>query len=109
MSSSRVSKHKTRKLLGEQVDISGDPIDTDDDYYSQSKLATPRLSGPAGSRRRSDDSNGDEGHRDMSPERYRLTRQILVSQAKTYIDFERLAHALAALEEWREAVNEMPE
>lgn len=73
---SMLSKSKTEKLLGRSVDIS----QAGDESY---------------------DVNGENRRMDDDDHMYQQ-RQLLLKQAASFLDFERLFAALDAIEEWRE-------
>ena len=93
---STVSLGKTSDILGEPVDISKGQDSSDDEndpatMISKTRLLQTRSSQRAGS------SAAKVAHSD---------RELMLSQARTFRDFENLFAALDAMEEWKTLADE---
>lgn len=86
MSFKKLSLNKTKSILGEMIDLSKEP-EYDDSMNEQDGYDSP-----------------EDAHRASSQSR--ADRKHLLSEARTFRDFERLFVALDALERWKDAVDE---
>ncbi|KAH0555679.1 hypothetical protein GP486_006376 [Trichoglossum hirsutum] len=91
--SSRISLEKTEHIIGKRVDISMDSEESDDE---EEAVTDTGISGATS-----------EQHRiPSSPQIVRNMHEVLRSQAKSYVELEKLVASLDALETWILIVNE---
>ena len=88
---SAISLSKTKKIMGRSVDISKNPDDSEDEL--EGREATRGK----GSRK----ARSQQRRRKSSVLQFISEREILLNQAATFRDFEKLFVALDALEEWK--------
>ncbi|KAI9763945.1 MAG: Nucleoporin nup84 [Geoglossum simile] len=86
MPSSRISLEKTEYIIGKKVDIGIDAEDSDDEEGTAGKAGGPRATGD---------------YNTLSPKQIRRMHEVLSTQAKSFIELEKLAVTLDTLQSWR--------